>query len=357
MRLKSIFNLRMQQLQNKLSVAGVDAFLIERPLDLFYFTGLKLSSGKLFVEPKECTLLIDGRYLQIAQEKSPYPAVLDRSNQLHQLCQDHGIKRIGFDGSCTSYDHFLHLEKLKEVTFVPASAFYKNIRAIKDESEILKMKKSAALLWEGFEFISSLLKVGITEKAVAKAFEIFCLQKEADGLSFEPIIAFGANGAMPHYRSQDVLLKEGDAVLIDIGVVLDSYHSDMTRVVFFKKEDPYLSRLYAIAQRAQRAALELCRPGATFKELDIAARKVMREENVEELFVHSLGHGIGLETHEFPKIRFDGEDKDVILETGMVFTVEPGLYVPGIGGVRYEDTIVITSNGYENFYPRGIAGH
>lgn len=338
-------------MQKRLEGSGLDAFLIERPLDLFYFTGIKLSVGKLLVGSKECHLLVDGRYIQIAKEKSPFPSTLDSANAFLQFCQSQNIQKVGFDGGNTSYHRFLQFEKLKGLAFAPADAIYKSIRGVKDPDEIAKMKKSAVLLWEGFNFICSLLKEGISEKTVAKAFEVFCLQKGADGLSFEPIIAFGANGAMPHYRSQDVLLKDGDAVLIDIGVVLDSYHSDMTRVVFFGKADPRLHHLYEIAKRAQRAALDLCRPGTHFKELDIAARKVMREEGVEELFVHSLGHGIGLETHEFPKIRFDGEDKDVVLETGMVFTVEPGLYEPGIGGVRYEDTVVITPQGYKNFYP------
>jgi Xaa-Pro aminopeptidase len=195
------------------------------------------------------------------------------------------------------------------------------------------------------------LKKGITEKEVARRFEIFCLEKGAEGLSFTPIIAFGKNGAMPHYRSQDVVLKEGDAVLIDIGVVLDNYHSDMTRVLFYKKKNRYLSHLYEIVKKAQKNALKLCRPGVKLKELDLAARKVMREEKVEDLFLHSLGHGIGLQTHEFPRIKYNGDDRDVVLQSGMVFTVEPGLYVPGKGGVRYEDTIVITPSGYKNFYP------
>jgi Xaa-Pro aminopeptidase len=125
----------------------------------------------------------------------------------------------------------------------------------------------------------------------------------------------------------------------------------MTRVVFYKKENAYLRHLYEIAKRSQQSALQLCRPGVKVKQLDIAARQVMREENVEDLFIHSLGHGIGLEVHEYPRIKFDGEDKDVVLEKGMVFTIEPGLYVPGIGGVRYEDTVVITATGHQNFYP------
>ncbi len=350
--MKTTFDARIQRLQKKFKHSGWDAFLIERPLDLFYFTGIKLSAGKLLVGSKECRLFVDGRYLQIAKEKSPFPCILDSSHEFLQCCQAQTIKKVGFDAAYTSYHRFLQLEKLEGLSFIPDSTICRSIRAVKDREEIEEMKKSASLLWEGFNFIRSQLKEGISEKAVTKAFEVFCLQKGADGLSFEPIIAFGASGAMPHYHSQDVPLKEGDAVLIDIGVVVDSYHSDMTRVVFFGKEDPRLQRLYEIVKRAQRAALDLCRPGVRCKELDNASRKVMREENVEELFVHSLGHGIGLETHEFPKIRFDGEDKDVVLEAGMVFTVEPGLYMPGIGGVRYEDTIVITSEGYENFYPQ-----
>jgi Xaa-Pro aminopeptidase len=155
---------------------------------------------------------------------------------------------------------------------------------------------------------------------------------------------------MPHYRSQNTRLKEADVVLIDIGICVDNYHSDMTRVLFYKKDNAYLRRLYEIAKRSQESALKLCRPGVKIKQLDIAARKVMCEENVEDLFVHSLGHGIGLEVHEYPRIRFDSEDQDQVLESGMVFTIEPGLYVPGIGGVRYEDTILITSTGFKNFY-------
>ncbi len=344
--------IRLNKLQTALKNLELDALLVEDSLDLFYLTGLKLSVGKLLISSKDCVLFVDGRYLQIATEKAPCQSFLDSTDQFLGFCSQRAIKKVGFDGRHTSYDQFVKWEHLySALTFVSAGKFFKTIRAVKDEEEIAKMKKSAALLWRGFEHINTLLKVGITEKEVAKSFEIFCLQNGADGLSFESIIAFGSNGSMPHYRSQNVPLKEGDAVLIDIGVVLDSYHSDMTRVVFFKKEDPYLAKLYAIAKRAQKAALAFCLPGSTFKQLDLAAREVMKQEGVEELFVHSLGHGIGLETHEYPRIKYDNEDKDVVLESGMVFTVEPGLYVPGVGGVRYEDTVVVTANGYENFYP------
>ncbi len=339
---------RVERLKRQMT--QVDACLIENPLDLLYYTGLKLSSGRLLVHTAETVLLVDGRYLQNAQKHSPFKTELDHPLQLLDFCQKHKVKRLGFDGKHTSYDHVRSLEeKNKGIAFVPLSL--DAIRLIKDAEEIAKMKKSAALLWKGFEFIKKSLKKGVKEKELAKRFEIFCLEGGADRLSFEPIIAFGPNSAMPHYRSQNVALKDGDIVLIDIGVVLDNYHSDMTRVVFFKKTDPKLADLYEIVKQAQKSALKLCKPGASIKELDLAARKVMRQHDVEELFIHSLGHGIGLETHEFPRLKHNGEDKDVTLQEGMVFTVEPGLYLPGKGGVRYEDTIVITPTGYKNFYP------
>lgn len=347
---------RIDLLMKELKRAKLDVCLIENPLDLFYYTGLQLSAGRLLVHAAETLLLVDGRYLQMVRESSPIQTTLDSPQKLLDFFEKHKVKRLGFDGRNTSYDRFLSLEEWKKqsqrkIALVPSSSLFKSARAVKDREEIAKMKKSAALVWKGFQFIRGSLKKGVTEKELSRSFEIFCLEQGAERLAFEPIIAFGANSAMPHYRSQNAVLKEGDIVLIDIGVVLDHYHSDMTRVVFYKKKNPYLSRLYEIVKKAQKSAMKLCKPGVKFGELDLAARKVMRAENVEDLFLHGLGHGIGLETHEFPRIKYNGYDKDVVLQSGMVFTIEPGLYVPGKGGVRYEDTVVVTPTGCKNFYP------
>jgi Xaa-Pro aminopeptidase len=347
---QEIFEARLQRVQQELKNLRVDGCLIEDPLDLLYFTGLKLSCGKLLVCPTDILLLVDSRYLPIAKERALCPFTLDTEDHWFSFCRRCGIHRLGFDGRHTSYDHFLHLRQ-KKLELISCSALFKEIRSIKDPLEIAKMKKSAHLLWRGFEFICSTLKAGVTEREVAKTFEIFCLQNGADALSFEPIIAFGPHSAIPHHRSENVSLMSGDVVLVDIGVAIAGYHSDMTRTLFFETKHPYLSKLYKIVQKAQRTALELCRPGQTVGQIDLAARKVFKEEGVEELFIHGLGHGIGLEVHEFPRIKYDGVDKDAILKSGMVVTIEPGLYVPGIGGVRYEDTIVITDDGYENLYP------
>ena len=184
---------------------------------------------------------------------------------------------------------------------------------------------------------------------LAGAFEIYCVKEGADKLAFDPIICFGKNAAEPHHKPDGTILSAGDGVLMDIGVVVDGYHSDMTRVALLEKST--LLADYEAVKQAQSRALSLCRPGTTLGELDLAAHAALKEYGHEELFTHALGHGVGLTTHELFSISSKGENRDMVLRSGMTLTIEPGLYRPGIGGVRYEDTILITEDGYENFYP------
>jgi Xaa-Pro aminopeptidase len=340
-----IYSQRLKKLRAKTR----GACLVENPVDLFYLTGLQLSCGTLVVAEKESCLFVDGRYLQKAQEEAPMPAALIGDKELTAYLKKY--KTLAFDSKWTSYERCLKWQKLaRRGSLVPVAELLKEGRALKDEGELDKLRRSAQLLWKGFKHLQGILKEGMTEKEAALEFELFCRKNGAQGLAFEPIIAFGANGAMPHHHSTGARLKKGEAVLVDIGVIVDHYRSDMTRVLFFKGADPQIEKMYAIAKQAQAAALALCKPGTKVKELDLAARAVLKKEKMEELFVHSLGHGIGLETHEFPRLSAKGQDKDVPLKAGMVITIEPGLYLPGIGGVRYEDTVIITKTGYENLY-------
>ncbi|MCH9703190.1 MAG: M24 family metallopeptidase, partial [Chlamydiae bacterium] len=178
--------------------------------------------------------------------------------------------------------------------------------------------------------------------------EIFWLQNGAAGVAFSPIVAFGENSSKPHYHPQDRPLREDDAVLIDIGVTLDHYHSDMTRVLLPKDPDPKMVEIYAVVKEAQKRALALCKPKSVVADLDAAARDYITECGYGDHFVHSLGHGIGLEVHEAPRLYKEGADVDLRLEAGMAITIEPGIYLPGIGGVRIEDTVVITNEGHIN---------
>ncbi|MGL5263560.1 MAG: M24 family metallopeptidase [Candidatus Rhabdochlamydia sp.] len=346
---KEIFLKRVARLWEQLE-DSIEACLIEDPIDLYYLTGLSLSKGSLLLTRKEQLLLVDDRYFQAAIEKAIVMVEKDLSVVWKEFFARSSFKKIAFDSEKVCYERYLSLQKYNK-EFIACPDLLKNVRTIKDVSEIKKITASAQLLRQGFAHICSLLKVGITEKELSKEFEIFCLQQGADGLAFEPIIAFGKNSAMPHYHSQNIALQAKDVVLIDIGVVVDHYHSDMTRVVFFKEPHTRLSHLYQIVKQAQKAALDLCAPGITLAELDLAAREVFKKYELEPFFVHSLGHGIGLDTHEFPRISHQGKDRQVILQKNMVVTIEPGLYLPDIGGVRYEDMVLITEEGYRYFYP------
>lgn len=346
---RKVFLHRVAKLWEQLE-ESIEICLIEDPIDLLYLTGLVLSKGTLLLTRKEQLLLVDDRYFQLALEKNVVAVEKDLPKIWQSFFSQNSSKKIAFDSEKICYDRYLSLQKYGK-EWIACPDLLRKVRAIKDAMEIEKITASAQLLRQGFAHIRSLLQVGITEKQVAKEFEIFCLQKGADGLAFEPIIAFGKHSAMPHYHSQNIALQSKDVVLIDIGVVLDHYHSDMTRVIFFEEPNLRLSYLYQIVKEAQKAALDLCAPGITLAELDLAARMVFKKQELESFFVHSLGHGIGLSTHEFPRISHQGKDRQVVLQKNMVVTIEPGLYLPDIGGARYEDMILITEEGYRFFYP------
>ncbi|NGX48703.1 MAG: Aminopeptidase YpdF [Candidatus Anoxychlamydiales bacterium] len=353
------YSKRLKNLQNYVLEKNIDLLILDDSISLIYLTGLHLSYGKLFITKDKTKLFVDGRYLQIAKENSSLDVELICEKSLLDFIVENKLKNIAFDSSKLSYCSYeklkVFLEKIKtkydlDIKITPLVNPLKEFRVIKDVDEILLLKKAANLNWRGFEHVCLLLKQGITEKEIAFEYEMFVKKNGADKLSFDPIVAFGKNSAMPHYKTSTKKLELNDLVLMDIGVEIQNYHSDMTRVIFFGSPDPKLERIYSITKKAHSAALSQCKPGVKLKELDLAARKVLKEEGCEKEFVHSLGHGVGLEIHEFPRIKFDTEDRDVILKPGMVITIEPGIYLQNLGGTRYEDTILITQSGYENFY-------
>lgn len=353
------YSKRLKNVQNYVLEKNIDLLILDDSISLMYLTSLQLSSGKLFITKDKSKLFVDGRYFEAAKEKSNLDVELISEKSLLYFIVENKLKNIGFDSSKLSFNGFeklkTFLEKIKknnnlDIKTIPLCNPLKEFRAIKDVDEILLLKKAANLNWRGFEHVCLLLKQKITEKEIAFEYEMFVKKNGADKLSFDPIVAFGKNSAMPHYKTSTKKLELNDLVLMDIGVEIQNYQSDMTRVIFFGAPDPKLEKIYSVTKKAHSAALSCCKPGVKLKDLDLAARKVLKEERFENFFIHSLGHGVGLEIHEFPRIKFDGEDKDVILKPGMIITIEPGIYLPNVGGVRYEDTILITQSGYENFY-------
>lgn len=340
---------RLKTLQSRLSNLACDAVLFTDPISLHYLTGMHFSAGQLLVTTANAHLILDGRYAEGARARSPIPLVLASDTALEHRLQ--GVATLGFCHE-SSYQQFQELKDKLKCTLKPIENPLVGQRLIKDPDEIQRLREAAKLGSEGFDYVCSLLREGITERELAAELTIFWLKRGAQKLAFAPIIAFEPGNSEPHYTPRDVPLKLGQSVLIDIGVMLNDYNSDMTRTVFFGKPQAAMLKIYDVVKKAQETALALCRPGTTTVELDRAARKVIEDAGYGEAFSHSLGHGIGLEIHESPRIHSKKGTPEVVLQPGMAITIEPGVYVPGVGGVRIEDTVVITKDGYEDLTQR-----
>ncbi len=348
---------RLHRVQQILQQKGCDALLVEDGINLYYLTGLELSAGTLIVQESGAHLFVDNRYYELCKKRSPFPVVLIDQGVISDLLghpECASIRNLGFNSESLSFKAYQEMEnKLKgKVILVPLDNPMNSIRAIKDSDEIALLKEAADLGSKGFDFVCTLLKEGISEAEVARELEIFWKRLGSKGVAFDPIIAFGANSSMPHYRAGEAKLQRGEPVLIDIGVNLKHYHSDMTRVVFFGEPKQPMREIYDIVLQAQEAALKVCKPGTLIGEVDQAARGLIAAAGYGERFTHSIGHGIGLEIHEYPILRNKPPMKDVPLQIGMAITIEPGIYLPGVGGVRIEDTVIITGTGYENLTNR-----
>jgi len=322
---------------------NIEILLVDDPIDLFYLTGLMLSVGRMAVSLQSSDLFVDGRYIEYARKQNP--CFVHPKESFLEFVRP---KKIAFDSSFVTYAGFQELMQiLPSKEWLPIVKPLQKIRAIKEREEIKALREAARLTFSGYEHIKGLLKEGITEEELSLCFELFCRQRGASKLSFQPIVAFGENSAYPHHRAGKTRLQKDQIVLFDLGAVVDGYAGDMTRVVFFGKPNPQLEQDYQLIQNVQKLVLEKVRPGVLFGELDRIAREELRKNGCEELFTHGLSHGVGLDVHEYPRLKIQGGDRDVALEPGMVFTVEPGIYRPGLGGVRYEDVVLVTQTGYE----------
>lgn len=347
--------IRLKKLQELIHSLSCDCLIIEHPINIFYLTGLDLSKGKLFISENSSALIVDGRYIESCREQTLYPVYLQEEHSLKDWLLDQNLSKVGFDSDETSYNHFLELSQaVEEVNkkqpcqLIPLSSPIQTLRLIKDELEIQIMSEAARLAQNGYQLVKSLLSEKISESELAVELEYFWKKQGAKKLSFDPIIAFGPNSSKPHYRAGSTLLEKNTHVLIDIGVTWKHYQSDMTRVCFFGEPHPKIKEIYSIVEEAKQQTMEKCKPGTLIGELDQTARSIIDKKGYGKHFIHSLGHGIGLETHESPILRSKGPWAETELKVGMVITIEPGIYLPGIGGIRLEDTLLITENGYKN---------
>jgi Xaa-Pro aminopeptidase len=345
---------RLSAFQRCLSLSGVDACLLEDPHDLFYFTGLDLSLGRLWISIKGAALFVDSRYIDIAiKESLVQPVFLLKKEEEKKFIEKVRPLYAVFDGAKTSFNRASEIKNFLEslsckVQIDSKEGITNSVRMIKGRCEIYDIKQSVLILRKAFNHLKGHVKTGVTEEGLALEFEVFIRKHGSTGSSFDPIVAFEKNASMPHYRPKNIKLKNNQMVLFDVGCVFKHYRTDMTRIFFHGTPNPTLLRMASLVKQAKDIAVQKCCPGSKIGDLDYAVREFFKKEKVDHLFTHSLGHGIGLQTHESPIIRFDGRDKEAVLQPGMVITIEPGLYLAEAGGVRLEDMILITQNGFEN---------
>ncbi len=347
----NIWKNRINQIEKALSQWDVSALLIEDPVDLFYLTGARLSFGKLIVEPAKSTLYTDHRYYSEIQTTVQVPCAVYNKDALLERMQS--FRSCGFDADKTSYA--LYAERKKQIeNLTPINSTMRFFRAIKDQQEISEMQRACKITEKGYIALQKKVHEGMQEKDLALFFSRFIVDEGAICPSFDPNVSFGANGSYPHHRPSDQRLEKNDIILVDIGANYQGYCADMTRVFMHGEGKERGRHLYTLAIKAYEKAASYCKEGALVKDLDAAAREELRKHNMDAYFTHSLGHGVGLDIHEFPSINQTGPDKDVALKAGMVITIEPGIYLPGEIGVRYENTLLITKNGYENLFTSTI---
>lgn len=341
---------RTQKLRQSLEASGLDAILISQPENRFYLSGFNGSSGFLIVSRDHAFIATDFRYFEQTERQCPDYNLLKMTGGrplgwFHEALAQIKPKRIGFESSDVSFAFYSAIKR--SLSELPSEArprlmstrnLVEALREVKDAAEIAEIDKAASYADAALANVVPTISPGMTEKQVAWDLEKAMREAGADSISFDTIVASGPNGALPHHRPSDKQLREGELVVIDMGAKINGYCSDITRTIVVGRPDAQTDKVYHTVLEAQLNAIEEVRAGMTGHDADSLARTVIDNAGYGEHFGHSLGHGIGLAVHEVPVV---GPRGGSVLGKNMVFTIEPGIYIPGWGGVRIEDMVVL----------------
>lgn len=337
---------RISKLQQRLDQMYIDAFLVTKGKNIEYLTGFPLPNGDgaLLITKDNAIMITDERYrVALAEFPSDEVAGLltgDYYGSLNQVCQGMHISVLGFEDSI-SYQLYDVLDDLMTADLVPFNNVIEQMRAIKSSGEVAKLRKAAQLLSRGYDYVLDFIHAGMTEKNVANRLDYWLKEHGASRASFPTIVASGANAAKPHATASDKVIQDGDIVILDFGYFVDGYTADMTRTFAIGSIDPELKDVYQIVNEARQKVISQIRSGIHGDKLDSFGRALIQEAGYDDEFNHGMGHGIGLEVHELP-LTYGPATSDVQLQTNNVITVEPGIYIPDLGGVRIEDDVVVT---------------
>lgn len=352
---------RLERLRKTLRDQDLDAILITNPENRRYLSGFTGhdsgadSAGTLLVTADGMTLITDGRYIEQAERECPSVTLVRRQGKYAPLAAATllatGAHRVGFEAAhVTVATHDDLMDALREKAgenplpeLVATRSLVEPLRAVKDPDELAAIERAVAITDDTFTYISGYLRAGLTERQVAQEIERYMIEQGAEGLAFDTIVASGPNAALPHAVPTTRPLELGEPITIDMGARYAGYCADMTRTVCLGVPGDEAQRVYDLVLRAQENCEDGVRPGMTGQQADALARDTFKAAGRGDQYLHGTGHGLGLEIHEDPRLGEHAEDST--LEAGMLITVEPGLYVPGWGGVRIEDTALVTEDG------------
>ena len=338
---------RLQKLRDLLDQNELDAIIISHPENRRYISGFTGSAGWLVISKNSAILVVDFRYTEQAKKESLEFEVIQVKGDvipwLLSRLSEHKFRKTGFEADHISYSTYQKFQnKVKEdnlrIKVLLTTGLVESLRAIKEPGELELVKKAVQLADAAYEEARAILRPGLTEIETTWALEKFLREKGSQTVPFEIIVASGVNSALPHAKPSAKTIVKNEPIVIDLGAIVDGYCCDLTRTFFLGEPDKTFSKIYDIVLGAQLTALSTIASGMNGDQADRLARIVIEQSNYGEAFGHSLGHGVGLETHEAPRL---GPKSADVLVDGMVFTLEPGIYVPGWGGVRIEDTVVM----------------
>lgn len=339
---------RLSKVREHLLTDRCEALLILDLNNIRYLTGFTGGSGALLLDDGRSILLVDGRYITQAREEAPQVEIFecrDKMEGIAEILATFGAKTVGFESAAISFESYGKLkEKIHDVRLESIPNDGSGIRAIKDESEVALLREAAAKASETLTSMLNAIRPGVMERDVALELEYMMRRSGAGGVSFPTIVASGVNSALPHATPGARKLAKGDVVVIDFGTVYGGYHSDETCTFVLGVASSRQKEVYSVVKEAHDRAVAAVKAGIPCCEIDRIARDCMNEGGLEPFFSHAAGHGIGLDIHEPPKMSASSK---AVLEAGMVITIEPGVYIPGLWGVRIEDMVLVKKDGCE----------
>jgi len=343
---KMNFKKRTQRVREDNNKNNIDAMLVSSPHNKFYLGELHSSSGYIFVTKDSQYIMVDFRYFEDMKSKNNSFEVilLSKENTIDKIINSiilkEGIEKVGFEGTEVTFDFYSKLKEVLNCNLVPVDL--SKIRRIKEQDEIENIKMACKIADSAFNHILGFIKEGISEKIVENELVRFIKEQGGEKESFDIIVASGVRGALPHGKASEKIIKNGELITLDFGVKYKNYCSDITRTVALGCCSEEQKHIYSVVKNAGEEAMKMAKPGVTLGALDFTARSIIEDSGYGEYFGHNLGHGLGIQVHEYPAVAPNSTE---LLKEGMIITIEPGIYLPGCGGVRIEEDILITEKG------------